>query len=72
MAGSFFFKIDKKIPKEDLILLVLGRRDFSHSPSVYFSTVEKIPSYKTYVDGKDTIMCGIMGVDICELPENKI
>lgn len=68
MAGSFYFEIDEVLDNEDIAILVLGRRDFMHSPSLYVSDSIKYPSYETYLNGENTIICGMLGVDICVIP----
>ncbi|KRX03419.1 DNA topoisomerase, type IA, core domain [Pseudocohnilembus persalinus] len=52
--------------------MVLGRRDYTYSPSLYLSAQEKTPSYQTYIDTENTKMCGIYGVDVCQIPYEQI
>lgn len=69
LAGYFKFTIEKKIAGEDLIVMVKGREDFTHSPSLYISQNDTtVPSGY----GADDYSCGNLGVDICAFPSKRL
>jgi len=61
--------LDKIISDEDLIVMVKGREDYTHSPSLYITKNEyHVPEGYS----NDDYSCGNLGADVCTFPSSKL
>lgn len=67
-VAFFHFSISHKLPKRDIVLMVNGREDYSHSPALFYSLKNEFPS----LQGNDDISCGFNGHDFCVIPDSRV